>query len=283
MYGCKSNYATGDTVTVFRFPKDEQQRTRWVSALPNANFVWTKDAVICAKHWPDGFESKKVQGGNVQPTDAPTVFENVPPSCLPPAQPKLRSAENTLDIRNAEPDELPLFLERDKFSIDKFIDAIGDNGKDFVCHRTSGELCLQSGSREGSLHEFSLYISSSSHEFEAYHRGVALKVPFMRSAVITSMSEVDEIINFLRYFDSDSKQANFCRRQLALLSNKKYSSEDYAVAIELRSHGTASYTALRNYITIPSLRTLRRLVSSVNTEGEKRCNRNRNRKPYSKP
>jgi hypothetical protein len=80
------------------------------------------------------------------------------------------------------------------------------------------------------------------------------------------MSAAKEIISFCRNYE---KELNFCYRQLLLLSEKSYSDDDYAVALHLRSYGCAAYCAIRQYITLPFVRTIRRLVSSVNKEGDK--------------
>ena len=186
---------------------------------------------------------------------------------MPTTQAKVRSVKNTLAVRNAQPDELAEFTERDKFTIQKLVDNAAESG-DVVCSRTKDELCIQSAIRIGALHEFSLYINASTHEFDAFHRGVGVKIPFLRTAVSTAMSEATEVISFLRNFESTSKRADICSRQLALLSNRRYSAQDCAIALQFRSFGSAAYSAFREFVSLPSLRTMRRLVSSVSNEDD---------------
>ena len=79
--GCKSNYATtiretaGETVSVFSFPTDPEQRKLWIDRLPN--IIQHSDSLrVCAKHWPKNYEtiSKK---GHLRPAKPPSVFKNV--------------------------------------------------------------------------------------------------------------------------------------------------------------------------------------------------------------
>lgn len=52
---CSSNYRGTDYVTVFRFPTDEKQRTKWIRTIPRKDFTPTKDAVVCIKHFSTEF------------------------------------------------------------------------------------------------------------------------------------------------------------------------------------------------------------------------------------
>ena len=41
---------------MYRFPKDQTEKGKWIKAIPNANLRVSKDTVVCALHWPSGFE-----------------------------------------------------------------------------------------------------------------------------------------------------------------------------------------------------------------------------------
>ena len=66
VYACKTNYSSeklkSDKILVHRFPKDETEKEKWINAILNANLRVTKDTVVCALHWPSGFEEIKVNG-----------------------------------------------------------------------------------------------------------------------------------------------------------------------------------------------------------------------------
>jgi hypothetical protein len=142
VFGCSTNYSSGEKGTVYRFPRNVEQRQRWISTLPNRNFVWSNDSVICEKHWPVGYTTRKVQGGHVQPVDLPSVFPNVPASCLPTPLPPARSEKNTLTIRNAQADEMVEFLERDKFTVEKLVGILLADRDDLLWFQTSTEVSV---------------------------------------------------------------------------------------------------------------------------------------------
>ncbi|KAF2895580.1 hypothetical protein ILUMI_10590, partial [Ignelater luminosus] len=50
---CKSNYS--DTTTVFKFPKDEIRRKKWLNAIHRENFEVTDSSVVCIKHFDEKF------------------------------------------------------------------------------------------------------------------------------------------------------------------------------------------------------------------------------------
>ena len=60
VYGCRSGYASTskeenvDKVTLYRFPKNPEQRRQWVRSLPNKLSVEniTDNMTVCALHFP---------------------------------------------------------------------------------------------------------------------------------------------------------------------------------------------------------------------------------------
>ena len=87
--GCKSNYlTTKEIVTVYRLPSDPEERQRWIRAIPRDNIPDKPDTVVCAKHFPVGFEVVKKKG-KFRPKNPPSIFENIPMSLIPtPLPPK---------------------------------------------------------------------------------------------------------------------------------------------------------------------------------------------------
>ena len=45
---------------MYPFPKNETEKVRMIKAIPYANLRVSKDTVVCALHWPSGFEEIKV-------------------------------------------------------------------------------------------------------------------------------------------------------------------------------------------------------------------------------
>ncbi|BFZ10319.1 hypothetical protein BsWGS_13358 [Bradybaena similaris] len=56
VFGCQTGYRkrqTDQKITVYRFPKDEEKRRRWVASLPNQlNPKDINNMTVCALHWP---------------------------------------------------------------------------------------------------------------------------------------------------------------------------------------------------------------------------------------
>ena len=58
---CTGNYdSSNEKVSVFRFPKDPQERALWVNVPSKVNV--RDESVLCEKHWPKDFQRKKCQG-----------------------------------------------------------------------------------------------------------------------------------------------------------------------------------------------------------------------------
>ena len=112
VYGCDTNYASAkkrkkehnhegencdiniseSKIAVYRFPKDEDERERWVKVIPNANLKVTNDTVICEEHWPKCFEKIKVYG-KYRPKNAPSVWKGIPKSQSPSIPPPMRTTK----------------------------------------------------------------------------------------------------------------------------------------------------------------------------------------------
>ena len=69
-YACKTNYSSeklkSEKTSVYRFPRGETEKERWIKALRNANLRESKDSVVSAFHWPSCFTEIKVNG-NISP------------------------------------------------------------------------------------------------------------------------------------------------------------------------------------------------------------------------
>ena len=99
--GCRNNYdppkgVKRRDVKVFRFPNDIEERNTWIRCLPNDKFVWNDNKQICIEHWPSNFPSRVVnRNGTTAPSCPPSVFEGVPPSCVPSQPSKKRISLNS--------------------------------------------------------------------------------------------------------------------------------------------------------------------------------------------
>ena len=65
VFNCKTGYDTqkgGEKITVYKFPKDPDERHRWVSSLPNKLSIAdvTENMGVCSLHWPANVSADRV-------------------------------------------------------------------------------------------------------------------------------------------------------------------------------------------------------------------------------
>ena len=51
--GCTGNYDNGEKCSVFRFPKDEEEKKKWLRKISRKDWSLGKDSVVCAFHFQD--------------------------------------------------------------------------------------------------------------------------------------------------------------------------------------------------------------------------------------
>ena len=108
VYGCQTKYdkkkyvgKEKEEVHLFSFPVNDAEKDRWIKSLPNVNFSWTVSKRLCEKHWlPTGFTTKVInRNGTLGPTEPPSVFQGVPPSCVPNKSSKKRESLSSSGYR----------------------------------------------------------------------------------------------------------------------------------------------------------------------------------------
>ena len=168
--GCKSGYASMKNepkVTVYRFPKDLEEKRRWIKSLPNvlSEDKVTRNMCLCALHFPPDVPMK--QAGKYQvPAEPPSIFNNVRKSCCGLTPDKPRTTTKCLSsARNVDIDEMAAFKERDHLKSNAFYETImnkltplglvawGDENKEFV---------FMSKTRKGPVPSFSVYFTQLS-------------------------------------------------------------------------------------------------------------------------
>ena len=94
-----------------------------MKAMPHTKITTVQDSVICEKHWPESYPAVSIKR-RTRPKDPPSVWPDVPPSCVPRPTPAPRSTKNrpwkcvTLSLA----DELNSFREMDKVSNNDIVD-----------------------------------------------------------------------------------------------------------------------------------------------------------------
>ena len=164
VYGCPTNYTSekmkrktdtnqlgsGESkpkVSVYRLPKTEEERERWIKVIPNANLKVMNDTVICNLHWPHDFE-KIEKNGKIPQKNPPSIWPGIPSSQLSTVPPPERKTNKTCIKRNEKPDELSAFIEKDKVVFTILRDDLLSGKRTFLIETTTfviaGTLFIQS-------------------------------------------------------------------------------------------------------------------------------------------
>ena len=99
---CNGNYNAANKCRVFKLPTDPAERQKLIDKIPKREHFEIKPQkfFICERHWPPGCKLVKLPGGT-RPSDAPTVWPNVPASCLP-TQPLNSRRVNVADVKQRQ-------------------------------------------------------------------------------------------------------------------------------------------------------------------------------------
>ena len=99
--GCRSNYDPTDKISVFRLPKDKDERERWMKKIESdlsrqyrsrsrSRLPDSANTVVCIQHFPDGFETVSVKG-SLRQKNPPSIFSNLHKSLVPTPVPLARA------------------------------------------------------------------------------------------------------------------------------------------------------------------------------------------------
>jgi hypothetical protein len=279
VYGCKTNYlsankSSGDMqVSVFRFPKDEDEKQAWVSAIPNAKFTFSKNTVVCELHWPSGFE-KVSKKGKTRPKDPPSVWPNVPSSQIPsPAPPPRTTKRSSCSERNTEEDQLAAFLMSDNVTFceikDKLLASERDLPVPVIAYMDGDVLNVQSKKLLNGVPLFIVRILTD-QSLENFHLGVKCTASSLSKNRITALktwSSLEENIRFLNCLELDDKK-EIIQQQLQAMGTQHvgkplYNSEIIIRAFQYFATSRSLYQRLRQDFQLPSVQTLTRITSKV--------------------
>ena len=119
---CKSNYKTEESVPGFRFPSYVEQTQLWKTAIPR-NWNITSKTVVCAKHWPIGFESYQ-HYGKIRPVNPPSVFPHVPKSCVTHVPQKRTTKKSLVENRSILADQMQEFSSSDVLAFHDIVKGV---------------------------------------------------------------------------------------------------------------------------------------------------------------
>ena len=135
---CKTNYnskkcsatSSCEKIPVNRLPSDEEEKNKWIQAVPNADSTISSNTVIRELHLPKHFVTMKIHGGKLRPKNPSSVWPGIPPSQVStPSAPKRTTQRASSTLRNFQEDEFERFSYEDKVSFSTLTDGFINKGK----------------------------------------------------------------------------------------------------------------------------------------------------------
>ena len=226
---CNSNHKSQEVkVSIFKFSKDEEERAMWKRAIPRKNLEITNYTAVCRKHWPQDCKMVIVHGKS-RPEGPPSVFDNIPKSCLSSPPPKVRATEKTFAIaRNTQPDELAEFQHADKFVLEEIPSKMSDDNS-VIVYKDDSKFVIQSKKFCEGIPEYYITISDDL-TYTVYHYGSSCTVPSLSSNYIYKCkhwSTFNEIIRYVKSKELDHKN-EVLLNQVALTGKKNVGNPWYS-------------------------------------------------------
>jgi len=269
VYGCSTNYlsqkknSNDSKTSVYRFPRDEEERTRWIRCIPNENLKVSSNTVVCELHWPINFEKIKVKGRE-RPKNPPSIWPNVPLSQIPTSIPSIRSTKRASSSSRNNFDEIDLFLAKDNFDFDVFCDTLLNKKRnfsvEFIAFISDSKLYVQSTHFNYATPKF-LIIFDSSLKFESYFNSVKKRIHTV-SNIVNTWSKFKEVLRYLNLLTPNNKEI-VMNEQVNSMNTSKYSLSVIIRAFEYFATSRTLYKKLRDDFKLPSIRTLTRITSRV--------------------
>jgi len=293
VFGCKTGYKSNSStekISVYGFPKDPDRCREWLACLPNV--LKFEDVTsymgVCALHWPQDVSMVKTGSRVFVPQVPPSVFPNVPQSCIPTSSSSSTNPrptkKSTQASRAVDTDEMAEFLRQDSFCPQTFDDLFTDKLKKLgflaSCSKKPDDYVFLSTKRTGPLPEFCVNFTvqrtneSVFLNYEAFYNIKKIQHPLIRE--IHCWSQLDEVLRFVSCLECDpsDKKLTFINRVITLMNaprnSRIYSHEDLLLAFSWYSQSRSLYVQLRDYLHLPSVSTLKKITSVAhNTTDDK--------------
>ncbi|KAF2356611.1 Zinc finger C2CH-type [Trinorchestia longiramus] len=242
---CRGNYNKENRRRVFRLPKEQSERQKWLNVLsPRENFVVNPDKFfICEIHWGADPPLIKLRGGSMRPGISPSIF-TVPASYLP--SPKL-----TPRPAKVEGQQLRYFLQKDKVtSFDAFKPEcnLQKQYKNLIISRLKERLvCLFM--TDNFIRQTVRLTMNNDIPFDKTIQNVVTLLQAHTSADVDNEKE---------------KKLVFLTLQLELFSQKQFSMDDYCFAPQ--SYPKCNYDQLRDFLVLPCKLKLQYITSSIDED-----------------
>lgn len=300
---CRSNYTDETKATVYGFPlKNEDQLDLWLAALPNVirKSDVTRFMGVCEKHWPHSAKMKSVRGKLV-PATPPSVFPGCPSSFN---RQTASSTSRNIDLRGISAtartrgeDEQPDFDARDIIREDFscFVISLTEKFSSGL-HIIEDDNCVRLLEFNSAFTDVEMNITNTNEFYVTAHRrhtkvslrdllGFQFKlqrwsqieniISRTRNQALSSSSETEYLVERLRddcCFEEDCCDSiDFMLEQLLLIiknsKGRRYSSKCMMIALSLFLSSRKTYMKLREYLALPSPKTITQNIGSYSSIG----------------
>ena len=222
---------------MFRFPKNEDDRQAWISAIPNDGLTVTNNSVVCELHWPSGFETVNYYG-RPRPRHPPSVWPNVPSSQIPTPAPSPRTTKRSSSfVRSTEADQFAAYERSDSVTFCELKEQLLASARDLpapvISYMDDGDvLIVQSKKMFNGVPLFIVRISNDQH-FENFHLGVkctASSLARNRINTLEKWSALEENVRFLHCLEVDGKK-QVIQQQLQAMGTKQVGKALYSTKV----------------------------------------------------
>ena len=157
-----------EKVSVYRFPVKEEERKKWIRAIPLENLYVNNNSRVCRYHWSLDCKSFISYRDKEKPTEPPFVFDVIPASCLSSPAPELRkSVFASCTSRNVIPDEVEQIREADNLVYSDVIEKVRNN-YDLIVFEKRPEIIIQSKECRSGIPKYLLtHFSPVSHFYSS--------------------------------------------------------------------------------------------------------------------
>ena len=270
---CSSNYkSSGCNKSVYKFPREESEKNKWFISIPRLNWTVTKFTAVCKLHWPDEAEFTLCRG-KLRPIHAPSVFPNISKRCLSSPPPKMRKTLSSCSKRGINKDKLEEYKIIDNLNFGE-IEKYLSNNNDLITYKQNNSIFIQSKVFNCGVPLFLLIINQSLL-FEAFHFGSKCTIKPLSNNKITSpctKSSLNEALRYLKIKDMDHK-IQIILEHLNVMGDHSvgcavYSADIITRAFEYFATSCSTYHRLCYDYQLPSIRTLMRITSKINSQDD---------------
>ena len=298
-FACRGNYGGTPYVKVVSFPKDPDERERWILAMPNepSSLRKLKEIYVCESHFDCDWMTAK---GGKRPKEPPTIFPGVPKSALKQVSPATRPTScSSSDARSLRGKAAQEAADKIK-DFNNFVDNIALHVKDYSVIKDQNNLYLSKTDKTGQMVEQFYHFQHISSHFgflflnKAEKDGMVVPkklFPLQKNSLISQWSQIQSMIKVVNTYEStgqdklhqilaqlhslneahDHSQFSFLLAQLKLMfkspEGRRFDTNTMMFSMQLHNISPSAYRMIRRsgLIILPSSQKISQMLSGCSS------------------